>query len=82
VASAPDRDLESLGLAEGEGRRYVVRIDAAGDRRRATVDQQVEAGARPLVLAAPSTSTSPVSDSRNSSTPSAIETEDSVIEEK
>jgi hypothetical protein len=51
VASAPHRDLETPGLPEGEGRRHVVRIDAADDRRRASIDQQVEAKARPLVLA-------------------------------
>ena len=51
VASAPDRDLETSGLAEGEGRRNVVPVDAAGDRRRAPIDQQVETEARPLVLA-------------------------------
>ena len=51
VASAPDRDLETSGLSEGEGRRNIALVDAAGDRRRAPIDQQVEAEARPLVLA-------------------------------
>ena len=51
VASAPDRDLETSGLAEGEGRRNVVPIDAASDRGRAPIDQQVEAEARTLVPA-------------------------------
>jgi hypothetical protein len=51
VASAPDRDLQTSGLAESKGCRHVVPIDAASDRRRPPVDQQVEAKARPLVLA-------------------------------
>jgi hypothetical protein len=51
VASAPDRDLEAPGLPEGKGRRNVVRIDASSDRRRAPIDQQVEAETRLLVLA-------------------------------
>jgi len=51
VASAPDRDLEISVLSEGEGRRNIAPVDAAGDRRRAPIDQQVEAEARPLVLA-------------------------------
>ena len=51
VASAPHRDLESLRLAEGERRSDVVGVDAAGDRRRPPVDQQVEAEPGPLVLA-------------------------------
>jgi hypothetical protein len=38
------------GLAEGKRRRHVLDIDAAGDRRRPPVDQQVEAEASPLVL--------------------------------
>ena len=51
VASAPDRDLETPGLPEGERRRHVVRIDAAGNRGRAAIDQQVEAESCPLVFA-------------------------------
>jgi hypothetical protein len=51
VASAPDRDLETSGLAERKRCRHVVPVDAAGDRRRAPIDQQIEAEARPLVLA-------------------------------
>jgi hypothetical protein len=51
VASAPDRNLETSGLAEGKGSRHIVRIDAVDDRGRAPIDQQVEAEARPLVLA-------------------------------
>ena len=51
VAPAPDRDLEAPGLPEAERHRHVVGVDAAGDRRRAAIDQQVEAEACPLVLA-------------------------------
>jgi hypothetical protein len=50
VASSPDGDLEALGLAEGKRRRHVVDVDAAGDRSRPPIDQQVETEARPLVL--------------------------------
>jgi hypothetical protein len=51
MTSTPDGDLETPRLAEGEGRRQVVDVDAAGDRGRSSIDQQVEAEARPLVLA-------------------------------
>ena len=43
----PDR----CAWREGEGRRHVVGVDTARDHRRPAVDQQVEAAARPLVLA-------------------------------
>jgi hypothetical protein len=51
VASAPDRDLKTMRLPEAERLRHVVRVDAAGNRRRAAIDQQVEAEACPLVFA-------------------------------
>ena len=51
VAAAADRDLEIVGLGEGECRRHILRVDAARDRSRPAVDQQVEAESRPLVLA-------------------------------
>src|SRR4029453_19521945 len=51
VAPASARDLEALSLAEGKSSRHVVRIDAARDRRGATIDQNVEAEAGPFVLA-------------------------------
>ena len=51
VAAAADGDLEVVLLAEGQGGRHVVGIQAACDRGRVPVDQQVEAGARALVLA-------------------------------
>ena len=51
VASAPDRDLEPTRLSERKRRRHVVCVDAAGNRRRAAIDQQVEAEASPLVFA-------------------------------
>ena len=53
VPAAPDRHLEVVGLGEGERRRHILRVDTARDRSRVAVDQQVEAGARPLVLAVP-----------------------------
>jgi hypothetical protein len=51
VAAAPDGDLQAVGLREGQRSRHVVRIHAARDCRRPPVDQQVEAEARPLILA-------------------------------
>jgi hypothetical protein len=51
MASTPHCDLEAVGLAERKRRRDVVDTNAAGDRGRPPIDQQVEAEARPLVLA-------------------------------
>jgi hypothetical protein len=51
VAAATHRDLEGVLLRERQRRSHVLRVDAAGDRRRAPVDQEVEAEAHPLVLA-------------------------------
>src|SRR5262249_14797224 len=45
VASTSDRDLEALGLTEGQRRSHIVAVDAASDYRRAPIDQQVEAEA-------------------------------------
>jgi hypothetical protein len=49
VAPTPHSNLETPGLAEGERRRHIVDVNAARDRRRPPIDQQVEAEARPLV---------------------------------
>ena len=51
VASTTHCDVEAVGPAERKRRRHVVDVDAAGDHGRSPIDQQVEAEARPLVLA-------------------------------
>jgi hypothetical protein len=50
VAAAANGDLQIVLLGEGQGRRDVAGICAARDRRRPTVDQEVEAEARTLIL--------------------------------
>jgi hypothetical protein len=49
VAAAANGDLQIVLLGEGQGRRDVAGIRAPHDRRRPTVDQQVEAEARLLI---------------------------------
>ena len=59
VASSPHRDLQVVLPAEGQRGGDVIGVDAAGDHRRAAVDQQVEAEPGPLVLGVAGSSTSP-----------------------
>jgi hypothetical protein len=50
VTAAANGDLQIVLLGERQGRRDVAGIRAPYDRRRPTVDQQVEAEARSLIL--------------------------------